>query len=194
MNLLSIAGFTNLGYRVHARSFEESRPDMSAKTVLITGATGGLGKATARSLADLGARVIAVGRDAAKLDALREELTGDVVTARADLSLLAEIHRLAGTVLESEPRLDVLINNVGVLLPGRQVTEEGLETTLATNPPASSSSPICSSLISSRPRRPESSMSARAGCTPRGSAPTTSNSRRARIGVRWPMPGPSVDR
>jgi NAD(P)-dependent dehydrogenase (short-subunit alcohol dehydrogenase family) len=133
MNLLSIAGFTNLGYRVHARSFEESRPDMSAKTVLITGATGGLGKATARSLADLGARVIAVGRDAAKLDALREELTGDVVTARADLSLLAEIHRLAGTVLESEPRLDVLINNVGVLLPGRQVTEEGLETTLATN-------------------------------------------------------------
>ncbi len=132
MNKLSIAGFTNLGYRLHARDFEPVRADMSGKTVVVTGATGGLGEAAAGSLVALGARVIAIGRNPEKLKALRSEHDG-VVTHEADLSLMSDIRDLAATLRDGEDRIDVLINNVGVLLPERTMTEEGLETTLATN-------------------------------------------------------------
>jgi NAD(P)-dependent dehydrogenase (short-subunit alcohol dehydrogenase family) len=133
MSKLSLAGFTNIGYRIHARSFEPVVTDMSGKTVLITGATGGLGKATASALARLGAKVIIVGRDEGKLAQIVEGTPGDVVTVQADLSLMADIRRLADGVLHGEQGLDVLVNNVGVLLPDRTLTDERLETTFATN-------------------------------------------------------------
>ncbi|MFZ0626879.1 MAG: SDR family NAD(P)-dependent oxidoreductase [Acidimicrobiia bacterium] len=133
MNKLSVATFTNLGYLMHARDFEPISGDLSGKTVIVTGATGGLGRETALRLADLGARVVAVGRNPAKLSALSSESAGVVTGMRADLSLMSDIRELAAGILDSEPRVDVLINNVGVLLPERTETDEMIETTLATN-------------------------------------------------------------
>jgi NAD(P)-dependent dehydrogenase (short-subunit alcohol dehydrogenase family) len=133
MSKLSIAGFTNLGYQLHSRSFQPVDTNMTGKTVMITGASGGLGEAATLALTGLGARVVAVARDKAKLDALQRRTGGRAIGLRADLSSMAEIRRLATIVLEAEPRLDVLINNVGVLLNERRITEEGVEATLATN-------------------------------------------------------------
>lgn len=133
MSILSVAGFTNLGYRLHARKFEPIDSDLDRQTVLITGATGGLGKAAARSIASMGARTVVVGRSPEKLRQTEEEIAGDVVGYRADLSLMAQVRELAETLNREESRIDVLINNVGVLLPEREITSEGLEKTLATD-------------------------------------------------------------
>ena len=130
MSLLSIPSFTNLGYRLHSRSFRPVTADMSGQTVVVTGGTGGLGRAAAQALAGLGARTLVVGRDPGKLRAVEHEIAG-TVAHRADLSLLTDIRRLADRVLADEPRVDVLINNVGVLVPEREVTAEGLEKTFA---------------------------------------------------------------
>lgn len=131
MSLLSIAGFTNVGYSLHSRRFEPLEVDLGGKTVVVTGATGGLGRAAAERLADLGARVVVVGRSAAKLESMEAGIEGDVVGYQADLSLFSEIRRLAQLIVDEEERIDVLVNNVGVLLPEREETEEGVERTLA---------------------------------------------------------------
>jgi NAD(P)-dependent dehydrogenase (short-subunit alcohol dehydrogenase family) len=130
MSLLTIPTFTNLGYRLHSRQFRPITTDMRGKVVVITGGTGGLGSAAARALAGLGARVVVVGRDLDKLRAVEARIEGSVGYL-ADLSLLADIRRLADRLLDGEPTVDVLINNVGVLLPEREVTAEGLEMTFA---------------------------------------------------------------
>lgn len=131
MNLFSIPSFTNVGFSLHARRFQPIEADLSGKTILITGATGGLGKAAARALAGLGAKIAIVGRSESKLEDAVTSIEGDVVPYRADLSLMAEIRRLAAVLHDKEPQIDVLINNVGVLLPERQLTEEGIERTVA---------------------------------------------------------------
>ncbi len=130
MGKLSIAGFTNLGYLLHSAKFEPIDVDMNGQTVVITGGTGGIGRAAAHALSQLGARVIVVSRTQAKLDELAASLGPGARTIQADLSLMSEVRRIAA-LLEEEVRIDVLINNVGVLIPERQVTDEGLEMTLA---------------------------------------------------------------
>ena len=111
---------------------------MSGTTCLVTGATSGIGKETALRLASLGATMVIVARDAARGAAAGAEITGRVPLARvevmtADLSSLAQVRRLAGDVLGRHGRLDVLVNNAGVISPRRQLTADGLETTFATN-------------------------------------------------------------
>lgn len=133
MNRLSIASFTNLGFRRHARKFEPTTADMSGKTVVVTGATGGLGFEAAQTLAGLGARVLIVGRNEDKLKAASASIGGLIFPMRADLSLMSEVRRLADGIMATAPQIDVLINNVGVLLPERSVSGEGIESTLATN-------------------------------------------------------------
>lgn len=130
---LSIPTFTNLGYLWHSRDFEPVTTDMSGKTVLITGGSGGLGAETAVTLAGLGAQVIAVARSEDDLNRLSVRAGGRITPLPADLSLLSEVRRVADEVASTQSRLDVLINNVGVLLPDRQVTTEGIEKTLAIN-------------------------------------------------------------
>lgn len=133
MSILTIPTFTNLGYRLHSRHHEPVDADMSGRTVVITGASGGLGLATASRLAELGARTVLVARNPRKLQKAARSIQGEVATHETDLSLLGEIRDLAVRLRSEEQRIDVLINNVGVLFPERQVTEEGLETTFATN-------------------------------------------------------------
>ena len=90
---------------------------MAGKTVLITGATSGLGKATAVGLAAKGAHVAIVGRNHGRADAAAHQLNavgpGDVQVFVADVSSQAQVRRLAADALERLPGIDVLINNVG---------------------------------------------------------------------------------
>ncbi|GAA1531024.1 SDR family oxidoreductase [Kribbella lupini] len=110
---------------------------MNGRTVLITGSTGGIGKATALGLAKLGARVLIAGRDPARTDDAAREIRAaggqDVDMFVADLSSQREVRRLAAEVLQRHPRIDVLINNVGGYWNTRHLTADGLEHTFALN-------------------------------------------------------------
>ena len=104
---------------------------MNAKIVLITGGTSGIGRVTVRELARMGAKVVVVGRDPAKLDAIKRETGADAI--RADLQLVGEVRRVAAEFRDKYARLDVLVNNAGAVFSARQVTAEGLERTFALN-------------------------------------------------------------
>jgi len=110
---------------------------MAGKTVLITGGTGGIGKATALGLAARGARVAITGRDADRAaraaGEIRSVASAPVDVFIADLSSQQEVRRLAGDVLQTLDRLDVLVNNVGGFWNSRRLTVDGLEYTFALN-------------------------------------------------------------
>ena len=110
---------------------------MQGKTVVITGATSGIGEVAAIRLAEQGARIVFTARDKARADdtmaALRKaNASVDHALHMADLSTLSEMKRVAGE-LAREPRIDVLINNAGALFNKRQETADGLEMTFALN-------------------------------------------------------------
>lgn len=111
--------------------------EMAGKTVLVTGASGGIGKATASGLAAMGAHLAIVGRDRARTEAAALEIGAaggcEVEVFVADLSAQAEVRRLADDVLQRLSRIDVLINNVGGYWNTRHVTVDGLERTFAVN-------------------------------------------------------------
>ena len=111
---------------------------MAGKTVLVTGGTGGIGRAAAIGLARMGARVGITGRDRARADDAAAAITRETGNPAvdifvADMSSQAEVRRLAGEVLAAYPRLDVLLNNVGGFWAHRHVTADGLEHTFALN-------------------------------------------------------------
>jgi len=110
---------------------------MQGKTVVITGATSGIGEIAAIRLAEQGARIVFTARDQARatdtLAALRKaNARADHTLHMADLSLLSEMKRVAGE-LAREPQIDVLVNNAGALFNKRQETADGLEMTFALN-------------------------------------------------------------
>ena len=106
---------------------------LEAKTILVTGATDGLGKLVALKLAEGGARVLLHGRDQAKGEKVLAEVqaaTGNpnLEFYRADLAVLSDVRDLAQAVTAKHSRLDVLINNAGVLgRETRQMTGDGME-------------------------------------------------------------------
>ncbi len=116
---------------------------MTGKTVLVTGGTGGIGKATAIGLAVLGAHVGIVGRDRQRAQSAAADIRAQAATHGADthevdvyvanMSTQAGVRRLAREVLDVYPRLDVLINNVGGYWATRHLTADGLERTFALN-------------------------------------------------------------
>src|SRR5665647_3326150 len=89
---------------------------MAGKTVLVTGGTGGIGRATAMGLATMGAHLGITGRDRERTEGAAREIRaaggGQVDVFVADLSSQTEVRRLAGEVLQTYPRIDVLVNNV----------------------------------------------------------------------------------
>jgi NAD(P)-dependent dehydrogenase (short-subunit alcohol dehydrogenase family) len=111
---------------------------MQGKICLVTGATSGIGRVTAQALAQQGATVVLVGRDAertaATVSRIQQE-TGNphVEGLLADLSAQAQVRQLAGEFQRRFARLDVLLNNAGAFFARRQVSVDGIEMTLALN-------------------------------------------------------------
>ncbi|MFI6485141.1 SDR family oxidoreductase [Nonomuraea sp. NPDC050663] len=97
---------------------------MNKRTAVITGASSGIGAAIARKLAAQGAGVALVARRKDRLDALREELGGEVVAVAADLSRQEEVAAMARQVSETLGRVDLVVNAAGILLPGMLDGEE----------------------------------------------------------------------
>ena len=111
---------------------------MTGRTVLITGASAGIGKATANELAARGARVVLLCRNAAKAEGARREVLartpGAAVDVMAlDLRSLASVRACATAVLAAYPRIDVLVNNAGVFPPMLRTTADGFEEQIGVN-------------------------------------------------------------
>jgi retinol dehydrogenase 14 len=117
---------------------ENANGSMDGKVVLITGSTSGIGKAAATALAGMGAELVVNGRNREKgeraLQEIRDESGSDKVSLLlADLAMQSEVRRLAEEFEASHDRLDVLVNNAGLILRRRTETPDGIETTLAIN-------------------------------------------------------------
>ncbi len=107
--------------------------DLSGKTVLITGGTSGLGAESARAMAAHGAKVIITGRDMAKAQTVADGIDGDISVEELELGSFASIRAFAERVLASHPRIDILINNAGVMASPYMETSDGFELQFGSN-------------------------------------------------------------
>jgi NAD(P)-dependent dehydrogenase (short-subunit alcohol dehydrogenase family) len=111
--------------------------DISGKTVVITGASDGIGAVAAKNLAAQGANVVIVGRSADKLArvaaAMRADSGRDAISLTADFTSLDEVRKLASDLLDRLPEIHVLANNAGGVWPKRVVTPDGHEQTFQVN-------------------------------------------------------------
>ena len=110
----------------------------TGRVSLITGASTGIGKEMARKIAAMGVTVVMVSRSRERLKTAEEQIRRDFPAAKtdilvADLSSQADIRQLASEFCDRYERLDILINNAGMLVPKRSVTLDGIETTFAVN-------------------------------------------------------------
>ncbi|HEX6402548.1 MAG TPA: SDR family NAD(P)-dependent oxidoreductase [Pseudonocardiaceae bacterium] len=130
------------GYLDGDADIEEARMrPIDEQTVLVTGATSGLGRQLVQRLAAAGTTVVAHGRDIERLRRARDEICDaagrEVHIIQADLADLSQVHQLAGEVLDRYPQLDALVNNAGVGFgspgSGRQVSADGIELRFAVN-------------------------------------------------------------
>ena len=128
--------YTKIGYFGRGLFFRGYEKDYAGQRWLITGASGGIGRAMVIAAAKAGAEVVAVARNEAKLQKLLDDLPseskGRVSYEVADMSLQSDTERLRERLIEGAP-FDVLLNNVGVLFPALQITSEGREATFVTN-------------------------------------------------------------
>lgn len=130
-----VGSFTRFGYNVRSRLFDwHELPDLTDRTIIITGATSGLGYAAASELSQFGANLMLVGRDRARTAATAQELNqttgGNVDYVIADMSELASV-RAASAELAELPKIDALLHNAGALLDTYQKTSDGYEKTFA---------------------------------------------------------------
>ncbi|MFI1914260.1 oxidoreductase [Nocardia sp. NPDC020380] len=104
-------------------------PDQTGRTAIVTGATSGLGAATARALAEAGARVIIAVRNQVKAQGVANSIAGEVQVRSLDLADLGSVRAFA----ESVDRADILINNAGVMAVPKSTTADGFEMQIGTN-------------------------------------------------------------
>ncbi|HKL54266.1 MAG TPA: SDR family NAD(P)-dependent oxidoreductase [Wenzhouxiangellaceae bacterium] len=130
-----LRSFSALGFQRRSSEWEEFEPDFSGQRWVVTGATGGIGRAVALTANRCGATVLALARDAGKLEALREDAEHPeaVTPIPVDLASVADVRGLFGKTEIGDGTIDVLVNNVGVLLNDFSTTDEGPETSFATN-------------------------------------------------------------
>jgi len=134
-----IGSFTRIGPSVRARLFGWESPSadsLAGRTVLVTGPTSGLGRAATRELAALGARIVLVGRSEERLGRLRDELVQAHGEDRfpvvvADMGSLDSVRAATARILETETRLDVVVDNAGAMYHERMDGPDGIEATLA---------------------------------------------------------------
>lgn len=112
-------------------------PSLNGRTVVVTGATSGIGRAAAIELARLGARLIIVGRDAARLESVTQEIAvvgRSAPTAfHADFTHLDQVRELGEKLRARNERIDVLASNAGAMFWTRTITADGFEATIQTN-------------------------------------------------------------
>lgn len=140
LEVLVVPSFTSAGYRIRRRLFDwpdaESYP-MTGRTVVLTGPTSGLGREAAGAFSRMGARVVLVGRDATRLARTRDDLLAErpdaaLATVVADMADLDSVRAAVATILATEPRIDVIVDNAGAMFATREVTPTGFERTFAT--------------------------------------------------------------
>ena len=140
LELVVVPSFSRIGYVVRRRLYGWAPPAVDAlrgRTALVTGPTSGLGRATADGLAAAGARLILMGRSEERLVAVRDDLVrrhGEdrFRTIVADLASLASIRAAVKRVIETESRLDLVVDNAGAIFDVRSESVDGIESTLAT--------------------------------------------------------------
>ena len=112
---------------------EQHIPDQHGRVAIVTGANTGLGFETARMLAARGAAVVLAVRDVEKGKRAAARITGDVTVQALDLTSLDSIRSAAADLRAAHPRIDLLINNAGVMYTPRQTTADGFELQFGTN-------------------------------------------------------------
>ncbi len=134
-----LLGYTKIGHHIRRRSWEQLQPlSLQGRTVLVTGASSGIGEAAARELAQLGASVVLLARDPARGGQALARIArrcpdGDLQLAICDISDLRDVRRLSERLLARMRRLDVLVHNASVLSDRPRRSKQGLEITFATN-------------------------------------------------------------
>jgi NAD(P)-dependent dehydrogenase (short-subunit alcohol dehydrogenase family) len=112
---------------------EQSIPDQRGRVVIVTGANTGLGFETARMLAEHGASVVLAVRNVEKGEQAAARIRGDVTVQALDLTSLESVRTAAAELRASHPRIDLLINNAGVMYTPKQTTTDGFELQFGTN-------------------------------------------------------------
>ena len=137
LDLGIVPGFSSIGFGLRRRLYGWDKARLDGRSVMVTGANAGIGRAIAEGLAGAGATVHMVCRNLAKGEEAREAIALETGVEphlhQCDLSSLASVRTFAEGFLASGDPLDVLINNAGVMPPERKVTGEGFELTFATN-------------------------------------------------------------
>jgi len=130
-----LVSFSAIGYRARALTWPTLNASLAGQTWVVTGATGGIGRAVVEGATRRGATVLALARSRDKLDALVRAAPGPgrVVPLVVDLSLVADTRRAADAIVAQGKPVSVLVNNVGLLLDDLSTTAEGFETSYATN-------------------------------------------------------------
>jgi dehydrogenase/reductase SDR family protein 12 len=134
-----IGGYTNIGYRIRSRGWSASElSSLGGRIVMVTGATSGLGLAAAEGFARLGATMWLVVRSEERGQRARAAITersgnNDVHVGLCDLSDLDSVSQFVQRFTAQAERLDVLVNNAGVLTKEREVSTDGIELTFAIN-------------------------------------------------------------
>jgi NAD(P)-dependent dehydrogenase (short-subunit alcohol dehydrogenase family) len=138
MEATIVPSFSKAGPWVRSRLYDWDHidVDLAGRTVLITGATSGIGLAAAVGLAERGARIVAVGRDEERgekaVAEIRSRATSTAVEfAPLDMGDLTAVRAFGERFVAAESRLDALVHNAGALLPERRETDDGVEVTLA---------------------------------------------------------------
>ena len=140
LELTVVGSFSRVGYVVRRHLYGWrglSRDALEGRTALVTGPTSGLGRAVTDELAALGARVVLVGRSEQRLNVVRDALVARHGAVRAasvvaDMGSLRSIEEAVTRILETEPRLDVVVDNAGAIAPTRTIGPNGIESTFAT--------------------------------------------------------------
>jgi dehydrogenase/reductase SDR family protein 12 len=140
LELTVLGSFGHPGFVLRKHLFGWASPEsncQAGRTALVTGCTSGLGLAATEALAALGSRVVLAGRNADRLESLSNELAARHGEDRfpilvVDMQSLASVRGAVARLLETEPRLDVVVDNAGAMYAERTLSPDGIEASLAT--------------------------------------------------------------
>ena len=136
--LPGMLGFSRYGFKIAKHFWKPNTVFLTNRSVLITGATSGIGKAALTAFARMDADVTFIARNRHKAEAVRNEIIAETGNEKidyflADLSVMEDVRNVTRNIRRQKDRIDILVNNAGALFPIREETAEGLEKTMAVN-------------------------------------------------------------